>query len=332
MSVTPQTYIVVEDESGERLDVILASAAEMSRAQAQGLIKRGLVEVNGKAPKKAGDMLKLGDAIVWRNEPKVVVVASDVVEAPVPDPIVIVETPDYLVIEKPSGLVVHPPLETISKAEIVNSPTLSGWLLRTYPKLWKVGEYPNRPGMVHRLDKDTSGLMVVAKRQAAFDNLKEQFKARAVEKNYWALVHGAIKSDHELLDFPIDRGHDGRMVARPIVKEVTLRNVTSLQPGRDALTEFTVVQRWVNHTLLDVRLHTGRTHQIRVHMFAYTHPVVADPLYYQKQYQNATRKFPCPRLFLHSYKLSFLEPKGGKRVTFESELPAELKEYLTTLP
>ncbi len=332
MSVPLQTYQVVDDESGERLDVILASAAETTRAQIQGLIKRGLVTVNGKAPKKAGDMLKTGDTIEWRNEPKVASVTEVVDDTPTPDPIVVSETNEYLVLEKPTGLVVHPPVESTDKIEITNSKTLSGWLLRTYPKLWQVGEHPNRPGMVHRLDKDTSGLMVVAKTQAAFENLKQQFKDRSVEKHYWALVHGVPANEHEMLDFPIDRGHDGRMVARPIVKEVTLRNVNALQPGRTALTEFLISKQWVNHTLLDVRLHTGRTHQIRVHMFAYGHPVVGDILYHQKQYQNAMKKFPCPRLFLHSYELSFTEPKSGARVTFRSELPAELKQYLTTLP
>lgn len=332
MSVVTQTYTVVDDESGERLDVILASVAETTRAQAQGLIKRGLVTVNGKTPKKAGDMLKINDVIEWRNEPKVVSVAEVITEAPTPDPIIVAETKEYLVLEKPANLVVHPPMESTDKVEITNSKTLAGWLLRTYPTLWQIGEHPNRPGMVHRLDKDTSGLMVVAKTQAAFENLKQQFKDRTVEKNYWALVHGVPANEHEMLDFPIDRGHDGRMVARPIVKEVTLRNVTTLQPGRTALTEFLITEHWVNHALLDVRLHTGRTHQIRVHMFAYGHPVVGDVLYHQKQYQNAAKKFPCPRLFLHSYKLTFADPITGERVTFQSELPAELQTYLTTLP
>lgn len=332
MSVTPQTHRVTETESGERLDVILASVAATTRAQIQGLIKRGLVMINDKTPKKAGDMLKTGDVITWRNEPKAVAVAEVAVEVVVPDPVVVAETNKYLVLEKPAGLVVHPPVESTNKLEITNSATLSGWLLRTYPKLWRVGEYPNRPGMVHRLDKDTSGLMVVAKTQAAFENLKQQFKDRSVEKHYWALVHGVPAREHELLDFPIDRGHDGRMVARPVIKEVNLRNVSALQPGRSALTEFVIAKQWVNHTLLNVRLHTGRTHQIRVHMFAYGHPVVGDVLYYQKQYQNATKKFPCPRLFLHAYELSFTEPGTKQRVTFTSELPADLTAYLTTLP
>lgn len=332
MSAIPQTHVVTETESGERLDVILAAASATTRAQIQGLIKRGLVMVNNKAPKKAGDMLKTGDMIEWRNEPKVASVVEAADEVPVPDPIVVAETAEYMVLEKPAGLVVHPPVESTDKTEITNSPTLSGWLLRTYPKLWQVGEYPNRPGMVHRLDKDTSGLMVVAKTQTAFTNLKQQFKDRAVEKHYWALVHGVPANEHEMIDFPIDRGHDGRMVARPIVKEVTLRNVTALQPGRAALTEFLIAKQWVNHTLLDVRLHTGRTHQIRVHMFAYGHPVVGDVLYHQKQYQNAAKKFPCPRLFLHSYELTFADPATGEQVTFKSELPAELETYLTTLP
>lgn len=317
---------VPSDMSNERLDVWLAAAIKITRAQVQRLIKAGAVLVNNKLPKKTGDQIKTGDVIVWHLLEKKVADETVAVVA-VPDPIIIVETKEYLVLDKPAGLVVHPPTGLTDKKIITESATLAGWLVRTYPKLWRVGEYPNRPGMVHRLDKDTSGLMVIARTQAAFVNLKKQFKDRTVEKHYWALAHGVVDRDHGELDFPIGRGHDGRMVARPPIKEVTLRNVTSLQPGRTALTEFLVTRRFVNFTLLDVTLHTGRTHQIRVHFFAFNHPLVGDPLYQNKQTARLEKKFALDRVFLQAYKLSFTD-LHGERVTFELPMPNTLQEFL----
>lgn len=317
----------------ERLDVWLASQLKITRSQVQRLIRQKAVLVNGKLPKKTGDIVELDSVITVEDlVPSIPKKGkkNDSNQALFKEIVVIADTPDYIVIQKPAGLIVHPSTSIDDVKVVAASITVAGWVLQTYPKIAGVGEYVNRPGIVHRLDKGTSGLMVIAKNQAMFKHLKQQFKDRLVEKNYYALAHGAIAVESGMLDFPIGRGEDGRMAARPIISSVTLRNVASLTPGRPALTEFTVKQRFVNFTFLDIRLHTGRTHQIRVHFFAYNHPLVGDPVYHQKGYEREAKKFSLGRVFLHSYHLAFQLP-NGERVEYNSPLPPELKKILTTL-
>lgn len=314
----------------ERLDVWLASQMAVTRSQIQRLIKQGMVLVNGKLPKKNGDVIKTGDVIEVGEAPSVELTKdknkSD--EENIFNKIkIIADTADYLVIEKPAGLIVHPPMSVDDIKLVKESKSVAGWVLQNYPQCAGVGEYTNRPGLVHRLDKDTSGLMVIAKKQNSFIHLKQQFKERNVKKNYYALTYGAIIADHGMLDFPIGRGDNGKMVARPKIASVTLKNVGSLTPGRTALTEFTVMKRFVNYTLLDVTLHTGRTHQIRVHCFAYNHPLVGDPLYQQKYYEREKKKVTLSRVFLHAYRLEFTDV-AGQRVVYESQLPEELETVL----
>ncbi len=319
------------DATPERLDVWLPLQLGINRSQTQKLIKAGRVFVNGKLPKKNGDQIGEGDEIVIAEEAtKAEVKAKKVKKTNLFAEIkIIAETPDYLVINKPPGLIVHPEPRVAEEMGVEETDTLAGWLVQNYPEIVGVGEAPSRPGLVHRLDKDTSGLMVIAKTQASFNHLKEQFQARTVEKNYYALVHGKLPVPNGFLNFIIARGKDGRMVARPKIEEVTLRNVASIQDGRAALTEFSVMTEYINYTLIDVKLHTGRTHQIRVHMFAYNHPLVGDPLYFNKKLKRDLDE-KLGRVFLHSYHLAFLDQKG-ERVECESPLPPELKKTLENL-
>lgn len=314
---------ITVDASGHkaRLDVWLSAALAMSRGQVQRHIDAGLVTVNGRVAKKNGTVIHEGERIVMgvleRNVVREEEDETEKNEALYAQVEIVAEEKDYLIINKPTGLLTH---GTPTSKE----GSLAAWLVTKYPEIKKVGESADRPGIVHRLDRLASGLLVVARTQKMFTHLKKQFKDRTVTKQYYALVHGNIASDHDTIDFPIDRGPDGRMVARPKQGDVSLRSLKTKQAGRTALTEFLVKERWVNYTLLDITIHTGRMHQIRVHMYAYTRPVVGDPLYEQKQY----RKYASSsRLFLHAHHLEF-NALSGERVGYDSPLPEELEKFL----
>lgn len=235
---------------------------------------------------------------------------------------ILAETSDYLVINKPSGMLVHP-----TQAKEKN--TLADWLVKKYPEIKNVGDSSERPGIVHRLDKDASGVLVVAKSQKMFEYLKKQFQDRKVEKQYLVLVYGKIQSNEGIIDFAIDRGQEGKMVARPKLDKLKIKNVGKEQPGREAVTDFWVEKRFTRFTLVSAKIHTGRTHQIRVHFFAYGHPVVGDRLYFNKKlFKKSDKKIE--RLFLHAEKLCFSDLDGEKKC-FESKLPEDMRSYLKDL-
>ena len=227
---------------------------------------------------------------------------------------IIDDTNDYLVIEKPAGLLVHP-------APGHTETTLVDELLTKYPELKSVGDNPARPGLVHRLDKEASGLMVVAKTQAMFNNLKQQFQARTVNKEYITLVHGVMTptQEHDVIDKAIGRAH-GRIARMAAHSQ-------SLDSAKEAKTEYWVIKRLRHHTLLRVKIHTGRTHQIRVHMFSLGYPLVGDKIYIQKRVKPAKN---IERLFLHSNKLGFKD-LASEYHEYESKLPGELQNFLTSL-
>ena len=248
-----------------------------------------------------------------------------------PAPEIISETADYLVIAKPAGLAVH-------AGGNLTGPTLTDWLVDYYPKIKTVGDDPTRPGLVHRLDKDVSGLMVIAKNQKSFAALKDQFKDRAVNKEYTALVHGQLIPDEGAIDFPITRSKAGyKMAALPArTTDLLLRrhprgrdqgNIDSWMKSRTALTEFTVIKRFVNYTLLRVRIKTGRTHQIRVHLFALGYPLAGDDLYYTKKTKEKNKKLALGRVFLIADRLSFRD-LAGQEQHFSLDLPASLNAAL----
>ena len=313
-----ETFIAKKEDDGERLDVFLARESGVTRSRVQKLAKDGLILLNQKKPKKAGEQLRSGDVVAVARE-------NEQSEAPIealPDVPIIAETDDYLVVHKPAGLLVH-------QTEANEPVTLAHWLLARYPALAEVGDDPKRPGIVHRLDKEASGLLVVAKTQKMFDALKAQFQHRTIEKEYAVLAYGAIEADHDVIDFAIDRGKDGRMVARPKTKGLTLRTIGKTQPGKVAVTEFFVEKRFRRYTLLRVKTHTGRMHQIRVHLFAYNHPVVGDALYFNRRLlKQRDREFD--RLFLHAARLCFDDLSGEKKC-FEAVLPGELEAFVSHL-
>ncbi|MFA7654250.1 MAG: RluA family pseudouridine synthase [Candidatus Magasanikbacteria bacterium] len=337
-----KNIIVTKKSAGERLDVFLANELKLSRSQTQKMIIAEQILVNEKIIKKTGDRVKMDDKIVCHSErakrpknPLITGKGSFPGGAPLgrdaqDDMRIVMETADYIVVNKPSGMLTH--------STTKNEPdSLAAILVKKYPKIKKVGDQsspahgglrrasdPARPGIVHRLDKEASGLLVVARTQPMFDNLKNQFKNHTIEKEYLVLVHGRVARDWGEINFPIDRGENDRMVSLP-----KTRKGEEYEEGKKALTEFLVEKRFINFTLLRVTLHTGRMHQIRAHMLAYNHPVVADPIYYQKKRPTKWDK-KCGRLFLHCVKLGFTDLHGIKQ-TFESTLPEELKEFLKLL-
>lgn len=321
------TLTVPAEHHNTRLDIALVALLNISRSQAQHLITEDRVRVNGKVPKKAGDRLKTGDQIEVGEEQaeKDPVKLGFHATAAKPKRLssilpvrIIASTPNFIVVEKPSGMLTHP-------TEAGETNTLANFLVANFPELATVGESLERPGIVHRLDKEASGLLVVARTQAMFEYLKEQFKTRQVGKHYTVLVHDPMPRVEGIIDFPIERSESAeRMAALP----KTERGLTT-DKGKEALTDFLVIKNYVNFSLLDVTIHTGRMHQIRAHMFAYNHPVVGDPLYIQKK-RPRTWDDRAGRLFLHCSKLSFKDLDGLPQ-EFESALPAELENFLGTI-
>ena len=229
------------------------------------------------------------------------------------EPKVITETPDYLVLDKPSGLLVH------EAEHHPDADTLVDWLLEHYPDVKGVGESASRPGIVHRLDKDISGVMVVARTQAMADHLKKQFQSHEVEKMYLALVHGVPGKPDGTIAFPLSRSrrNSGRMASQPHATGKT----------REAITHFAVREQFNHLTLLEITIETGRTNQIRAHLLAFGLPIVGDTVYTSK---SVKQKVALDRPFLHSWKLGFFDLDGKKR-HFEAPLPDTLTSLLTKL-
>ena len=307
------SFTVPEDAAGQRLDAFLAAhIASWSRSRLQRLIEDGDVLVNSRAA-KASYKLRANDQVEAELTalPPTAFVAEDI-------PIEIVyEDDDLVVVNKAAGMVVHP-------AAGVASRTLANALAFHFQKL-SSGAGEARPGIVHRLDKDTSGLLVVAKTESAHDNLAEQFRAREVFKSYVALVHGQLKNDRGEIDQPIAR--DPRNRTRMAV----------VRGGRAALSIYRVRERFDRFTLLDVELKTGRTHQIRVHLGWLKHPVVADETYGGGRDKTVidpvtrSRISKLGRQFLHAEQLGFRHPRSQEYKKFTAPLPSELNDFLNEL-
>src|SRR5690349_11608191 len=302
------TFTIGSDQAGVRLDAYLASQIEgWSRARLQRLIENEDVLVNGKVSKPS---YKLREA----DEIEVDLVAPPTdVFTPENIPLDIVYEDDTLVVvNKPAGLVVHPAAGTPSG-------TLANALAYHFQKLPGTNV---RPGIVHRLDRDTSGLMVVAKTEAALENLSDQFRDRTVYKSYVALVHGRVLSNTGKIDQPLARDRSNRT------------RMAVVRGGRNALTLYRVRRAFERFTLLDVELKTGRTHQIRVHLAWLKHPVVGDETYGGgrdntiQDLQLRARIRNLKRQFLHAEKLGFTHPETHEFLKFESPLPHELSGLL----
>jgi len=280
--MTNMEWIITAEQVGQRLDVLMTQLLEtITRAQVKKMIDGEHIKVNGKAA-KGGAILRLNDVVTY--------VVPETVIRPVRevrDPLVIVETDDYIAIDKPSGLTVH-------GGDQVKGKTLTDWLAVHYPMCMKVGDDPIRPGIIHRLDKEASGVMLIAKTQEGFEGLKRQFKLREVKKEYLILVEGFMPRLEGEINFKLSRSRTHRT-----------RIAASRHEGRDALTKFVVEQNMPKAALVRVTPETGRTHQIRVHFFAFGHPVAGDPLYQAKK-----PLLTSPRLMLHAVKLSFFDLAG----------------------
>ena len=294
-----------QNEAGARLDVYLtACLPEFSRSRIQGLIKDGFVNVEAETVTKTGRTLELGEQIQIRIPPPR---PSGLVAEKIPLDIVF-ENSDLVVVNKPAGMVVHP-------SPGHQQGTLVHAALGYIPELEGIGG-EERPGIVHRLDKDTSGLIVIAKNERAHRWLQEQFKSRKVEKIYLALVDGKPPTPAGRVEAPIGRNTTHRK----------LMAVVPLDKGRQAISEYRTLESFADHTLLEVHPLTGRTHQIRVHLAFLNCPVVADTVYGKRK-----PTVPLERHFLHAYKLKIVLPMDEIATVFEAPLPPDLQGVLDNL-
>lgn len=287
----------------ERLDVFASELAQVTRSRAGALIRDGLVTVDGAAQTKAGFKLKPGMAVA--------------VEVPEPVPTkarpediplrIVYQDQDLAVVFKPSGMVVHP-------AAGNETGTLVNALLRHLDNLSGIGG-EIRPGIVHRIDKDTSGLLLVAKNDMAHVSLSGQIKAHAVHRAYRAVVIGGFRQDEGTVDAPIGRHPTDR------------KRMAIVPDGRPAVTHWRVLEPLRGATLIECRLTTGRTHQIRVHMASIGHPVLGDPVY-------GPRKSPYPvggGQLLHAWRIGFVHPRTGEEMIFEAEPEERFTQWVTKL-
>lgn len=295
------TFTAATTDSGLRLDLFLhRQMPGQSRSRLQQWIKAGLVRVNGAASKSAyalrgGEVVEVEPAA----PPPLRATAEDL-------PIeILYQDADVIALNKPAGMTVHPgagrPSGTLVNALLHHFAALSG----------VSGE--ERPGIVHRIDKDTSGVLLVARHDAAHRKLAAQFAGRQVGKVYLALVEGLVKLDSGRIEKPISRDPVRRV-----------RMTARLAAGRAAVTEYKVLRRYKEFTFLEVRIGTGRTHQIRAHLASIGHPVAGDRLY-------GARAADYGRFFLHAHRIAFHHPSTGERVTVEAPLPPELERWLQAL-
>ena len=290
-------------DAGKRLDHFLQERfRDQSRARIQAWIKQGRVTIDGAAAKASRQMRAKESVDVQPADPPPLSAQPE--DLPVE---ILYEDAAVIAINKPAGLSVH-------AGAGAHSGTLVNRLVHHFQSLSQVGG-ELRPGIVHRLDKETSGVLLVARTDAAHRDLAAQFAARTVEKVYFALVTGFVRAD---------AGRITRPIGRDPVRRTRMSVRVAAGTGRTALTEYRVLERFAGFTLLEIHLGTGRTHQIRVHMADLGHPVAGDRLY-------GSSKATAPRMFLHAHRISFVSPAKGERITVEAPLPAELERWLYNL-
>lgn len=295
-----RTLTFVADSDGERLDKFLdARCPDLSRSRIQALITEGNATLDGKAAKSSAKVQSGQSVVLHIPDP----VESALLPQSIPLSIVH-EDSDLLVVDKPAGMTVHPapghPDGTLVNAVLAHCPDLQG-----------IGG-TTRPGIVHRLDKDTSGLMVVAKNDRAHRSLSDQLKAREFTKAYIALTHGSVTPAEAIIDAPIGRSNANR------------QRMAVAERGREAVTRYRVLCHYPAHTLVEIRPTTGRTHQIRVHFASLGYPLVGDSTYGKPDARLS-------RHFLHASTLGFTHPAGGEYREFSSPLPVELAAFLQSL-
>ena len=291
------SFTISNDEELIRIDKYLVNNTDISRSKIKEMINQGLILVNGKSV-KSSYILKLNDNIkITGKLDEVSTFEKEDIKLDI-----VYEDDNVIVINKPSGMVVHP-------ANGHYSGTLVNALLAHTDKLSNKDDI--RPGIVHRIDKDTSGLLVVAKNNKAHELLANQLKDKTLSREYIALVHGRINHDTGTIDAPIGRDKNDR-------KKMSVTDENS----KEAVTHFKVLERFKNATLIECKLETGRTHQIRVHMNYINHPIVGDPVYGYKKNINDFGQM------LHAKKIGFINPGTGKYMSFECEEPIEFKKIV----
>ena len=289
-----------ETDHDTRIDAYLRAHTEFSRSRVSALILEGAVSVNGTMVEKPSFKVEKGQTVSLRvpETRPVNIVPQDI-------PLdILYQDSDIVVVNKPCGMVVHPAAGNEDR-------TLVNALLYHVHDLSGIGG-EMRPGIVHRLDKDTSGLILIAKNDKSHAALSDQFKERSMEKHYHAVAFGNFSEDHGLIDAPIAR------------HPVDRKKMAIVPNGKLSQTEWTVISRLKSATYLDVHLLTGRTHQIRVHMHSIGHPLLGDRIYAP----NIKTSIHVPRLMLHAHTLSFTHPVSGERMTLSAPLP---EKFLTTL-
>ncbi len=306
--MSDQQIVLSIDKRGERLDIALAQVLpDLSRSQCQQLIKSGLVTIDGR-PVKVSRRLTGNEQIqVIIPEPKSSKLAPENIPLDV-----LFEDEDLLVIGKPAGRVVHP-------AAGNESGTLVNAIIYHYPDLPGIGG-EKRPGIVHRLDKGTSGLIIVARNDQALRHLQAQFKERSVKKCYLALVSGRFHQREVLIDASIGRDPKDR-------KKMAVISVNQSTKSRPAQTRLSLIKYHADYSLVRCQPVTGRTHQIRVHLSYIGFPIVGDSLYGARE-----PKFNLNRTFLHAAEITFRHPSTDREISFSSELPDELSDFLSTIP
>ena len=287
------------ERAGERLDVLAAEAAFVTRSRAGALIREGQVRVNGQPQTKAGLKLRAGDRIEIAL-PEAAPARVEAQDIPLE---ILYQDADLAVVYKPAGMVVHPAAGN-PDGTMVNA------LLRHLDHLSGIGG-EIRPGIVHRIDKDTSGLLLVAKNDFSHASLSEQIKEHSVQRAYMAIVQGGMREDSGTVEGPIGRHPSDR------------KKMAIVPGGRDAVTHWRVLEPLKGATLLECRLTTGRTHQIRVHMASIGHPLLGDPLY-------GPKKMPYPvqgGQLLHAFRIGFVHPRTGEEMLFEAPPEARFLDW-----
>lgn len=307
MSISHGEFQIDDKDNGKRIDVVSSEMSGISRSQIQHLIEKGLLTVNTQRI-RANYRAKPGDRIsIQIQDEEQKLLKEDL-------PVEVLYKDDFLIVlDKPAGMVVYPaaghPGGTLMNAVAYKS-----------GKLASVGG-PLRPGVVHRLDKETSGVMVVALDDTAYYGLSEQFRTRTIDRKYIALVYGSLQDESGQISLRIGRSESDR-------KKMSTR----IKRGKEALTSWKVIERFSSATLIEAKLGTGRTHQIRVHLASLGHPVLGDRTYGKKmQLEVGRKKVVFPRQMLHAEILGFIHPVKGQYMKFASELPQDMRKIIEVL-
>ncbi|MBN1779403.1 MAG: RluA family pseudouridine synthase [Candidatus Buchananbacteria bacterium] len=315
-------FKVKAEFENQRLDKFLTQKIkDQTRSQIKKIIEQGLVTINGKKA-TVHQFLKTDDLIEVNSNSKTVTPTKKARLLPetIVAPKIIFENENFLVIDKPTGLLVHP----TQKGE---TNTLADWLKIKYPKIVKVGDNTYRAGIIHRLDRDVSGVMVIAKNNLAFGYLKDQFKKRKVKKEYLAIVYGQMTKESGEINLPIGRNQEGQFVAHP--KQSSKKLQTS---DKIAKTKYQTIELIKDYSVLAVQILTGRTHQIRAHLFAIGHPIIGDQIYKPKKkiftlLRRRIKLIQTDRIMLHSKKIGFYN-LNNEWVEFIAPVPKKINDFI----